>query len=158
MKCGLCHEGGHNRTTCTKAPRPRTVSELSRLPPDEAMRLLIDPAHALVLVTEGKAAEALANATRRIGELDRDGLGHLASSDILTALAELELKARQLPSIAIQRLRSTDEAIEAAKAALADAERDHARAKAEVLHAIGYQEAAKALGFRVALVEAETSS
>jgi len=139
MKCALCREDGHNRTTCSRSPRQRAVGERSRFPPAEALRLLIDPDHALVLVTRGQVAEALANATRQVGALDRDGLGHLACRDILTALAELDLRARRLPATALQRLQSTARAIEDAKTTLAVAEQAHRAAEAEVLCAIGYQ-------------------
>jgi hypothetical protein len=128
---------------------PRTT------PADELMRLLIDPLHALALVTEGTVGEALANATRRIGELNRDNLGHLACSDILIALAELELRSRQLSPEMIGAIGSTNTAVEEAKRALAEAERAHARAKAEVLVALGYREKAEAMGFKVGLVETE---
>lgn len=153
MKCSRCREHGHNRTTCPKNP-PRPLSgRLSQSPPDDLMRMLIDPAQALALVAEGKVAEALANATRRIGEMNRDDLGHLACSDILIALAELDLRGKQISPEMLDGIRSTGEDIEAAKAALVAAERAHARAKAEVLSVIGYRERAEAMGFCVGIVE-----
>jgi hypothetical protein len=117
------------------------------------MRMLIDPMQAIDLVAEGKAAEALANATRRIGELQRDDLGHLVCSDILIALAELDLRGRQLPPAMIEDLHSTHDAIAAAELALEAARSAHLRAKAEVLVALGYREKAEALGFKVGIVE-----
>lgn len=120
--------------------------------------MLIDPMQALMLVTQGKAGEALANATRRINELNRDDLGHLVCSDILIALAELELRGRQISAEMLESVESTREAIDSAKAALAAAEHAHARSKAEVLIAIGYREKAEELGFRVGIVEAEASA
>lgn len=149
MTCGRCRESGHNRTTCPKSERLPQVPQAS---PAELLRVLIDPMHALTLVTEGKTAEALANATRQIGELNRDGLGHLACSDILIALAELELRSRQLPA-AIAGVRSTRAAVESAKAALAAAEHEHVRSKAEVLSALGYREKAEALALHLLLNE-----
>lgn len=155
MKCGICREAGHNRTTCPKSPPRRHDGALPSLPPDELLHILIDPMHALDLVAKDQVAEALANATRRIGELNRDNLGHLTSSDILIALAELDLRARQLPPSMIEDLHSTHDAIAAAEAALEAARRAHTRAKAEVLIALGYREKAEALGFKVGIVEAE---
>ena len=152
MKCGRCRKSGHNRTTCPQRPLQSLSTRLPPSPPNELMRMLIDPRQALALVTEGTAGAALANATRQIGEMNRDGLGHLACSDILTALAELELRARQLTPATIESVQSTRTAIESAKAALASAECAHARSKAEVLVALGYRE--KELGFRVGIVEA----
>ena len=110
--------------------------------------------HALELVANGQVAEALANATRRIGEMNRDNLGHLACSDILIALAELDLRARQLPPSMIEDLHSTHDAITAAEIALETARRAHTRAKAEILVSLGYREKAEALGFKVGIVEA----
>jgi hypothetical protein len=133
-----------------RAPAPE---RLPQSPPDELMRMLIPPSQALALLTEGKTAEALANATRQIGAMTREGLGHLACSDILTALAELDLRARQLAPSAIASIGATDRAITEARAALVAAEAAHARAKAEVLLALGYREQAEALGFRVGIVE-----
>jgi hypothetical protein len=121
----------------------------------ELLRMLIDPMQAIDLVAEGKAAEALANATRCIGELRRNDLGHLVCSDILIALAELDLRGRQLPPGMIDDLHSTHDAIAAAEAALEAARHAHTRAKAEVLVALGYREKAEALGFKVRIVEAE---
>ena len=135
----------------------RQPERLPQSPPHELMRVLIDPMHALVLVTQGKVGEALANATLRIGDLNRDGLGNLVCSDILIALAELELRARQLTPATIESVQSTSTAIESAKAALAAAERAHARAKAEVLVALGYREKAEALGFRAGILDSSTT-
>lgn len=138
-----------------KKPKRQQISDLPRSTPAELMRVLIDPMHALVLVVEGTAADALANATRQIGEMDRDGLGHLACRDILTALAELDLRARQIAPEKIAGLRTTADAIEEARRALAAAERAHVRAKAEVLAAIGYHDKVEAL--RRSTAEAEAS-
>lgn len=155
MKCGLCREAGHNRTTCPQSPPRQHAGALPRLPPDALMRLLIPPGQALDLLVEGKAAEALANATRQIGAMTSDGLGHLACSDILVALAELELRARKLGPAPVHHIQSTHDAVEEARIKLVAAERAHARAKAEALIALGYRQQAEALGFRVGLVEAE---
>jgi hypothetical protein len=66
--------------------------------------------------------------------------------DILIALAELELRSRQIPA-AIENVRSTRMSVESAKAALAAARHEHARSEAEILIALGYHEKAEALGF-----------
>lgn len=158
MKCGLCRESGHNQKTCPQGQRAMVNGPLSRSTPDELMRLLIDPGQALALVEQGNAAEALASATRRIGDLQRDGLGHLICTDILTALAELDLRARSLPEGMAARIGQTRDAVEIAKQALAAAEHEHTRAKAEVLIELGYREKAESMGFRVALVDAEASA
>ena len=139
MKCGLCRESGHNQKTCPKRPSQSSPTRLPRATPDELMRMLIDPMQALVLVTEGNAGEALANATRRINELNRDDLGHLVCSDILIALAELELRGRQISPKMLESIQSSSKAIESAKAALTAAECAYARSKAEVLIALGYR-------------------
>ena len=153
MKCGLCREAGHNRTTCPKSPPRQHAGALPRLPPAELMRMLISPGQALDLLVEGKAAEALANATRQIGGLQRDGLGHLVGSDILVALAELDLRAKELGPAPVHIIKQTERALEEAKERLVAAERAHARAKAEALIALGYRQQAEAMGF-VGLVEA----
>ncbi len=158
MKCGLCREVGHNRATCPKAPPRRPESPLPRLPAEELMRLLIPPAQALDLLVQGSAAEALANATRQIGDMNRGGIGHLACTDILLALAELELRAKKLGSAPVHRIQHTADALEAAKATLAQAEHAHARAKAEALVALGYRHEAEEMGFRIGIVEAGATS
>jgi len=127
-------------------------SQLPSLPPDELMRVLIPPTQALDLIIEGKTAEALANATRQIGGLTRDGLGHLVCSEILTALAELDLRAKQIGPEVLGSIEESHRAIEEARAALTAAETKHTRAKAEVFLALGYREHAEALGFRVEIV------
>ena len=143
MKCSLCREAGHNRATCPKNPSRRDQQPAGRLPrssPEELMRMLIPPSQALDLVSTGTAGDALANAMRQIGELTKSGLGNLACTDILDALAELVLRAKQVPRAAICNIAASREAIEAAKTALAAAEREHARAKAEVLSSLGYKD------------------
>lgn len=155
MKCSLCRESGHNRTTCPKnPPRPQA----GRLPPNELMRVLISPSQALDLVAEKKTADALANATRQIGDMTRDGLGHLACSDILTALAELDLRAKQISPQMLRNLEDTREAILRARAELAAAETLHTRAKAEIFRSLGYREQAKALGVSKDPVEVPKAS
>lgn len=124
MKCSSCQQTGHNRTTC---PNNQPV----RVPAADLMRLLIDPMHAVTLVTEGKVGETLANATRRIGDLRDTGLMGQVSDDILRALAELELRARGVSPGQIEAVRST-------ALVLSDAQQEHARAAAAVLNALGY--------------------
>lgn len=136
---------------------PRQPERLPQAPPDELLLVLIDPMHALDLVAKDQVAEALANATRRIGELNRDNLGHLTCSDILIALAELDLLARQLPPSMIEDLHATHDAIAAAEIALETARNAHTRAKAEILVSLGYREKAEALGFRIGIVEEPTA-
>ena len=147
MKCGLCRESGHNRTTCPQNPPRAASGRLPQAPPDELMRMLISPSQALDLVVEKKTADALANATRQIGDMTRDGLGHLACSDILTALAELDLRAKQISPQMLSSLDDSREAIIRAHAALVAAEKLHMRAKAEILFALGYRQQAATLGF-----------
>lgn len=142
------------RVTRGRKPQ-RSPDRLPPAPPAELMRVLIPPTQALALITQGTTADALANATRQIGTMTRDGLGHLACSDILTALAELDLRAKALPPELVDQIDSTDRAITEARAALAAAEAAHTRAKAEVLLAIGYREHAETLGFRIGIVEAK---
>lgn len=123
---------------------PRSPECLPQAPAADLMRGLIEPMHALDLVAEGKVAEALASATRQIGELSRNGLGNLTSSDILIALAELDLRARELPPAMIEDLHATHAAVAAAEAALQAARQAHARTQAEILRALGYHEKAEA--------------
>ncbi len=158
MKCGLCRKSGHNRTTCPRNPPRVRASDLPRAAPDELMHMLIDPMQALALVTEGNTAKALANATRQIGELNRNDLGHLACRDILVALAELDLRATQISPELIEGFRTTRTAIAAAEEALEAARRAHTRTKAEVLIAIGYRAKVEQMDFRVDVVEAEAAA
>ena len=153
MKCGLCRQGGHNRVTCPKNPKQVPSGRLPRSSPEELMRMLIPPSQALDLVSAGTAGEALANAMHQIGELTKSGLGNLACTDILDALAELVLRAKQVSPAALCNITASRQAIEDARTALAAAEREHARAKAEVLISLGYTEQAEAMGFRVGVVE-----
>lgn len=139
-----------------RAPkRPKAVAErLPKSSPAELLRMLIPASQAFDLTITGTAGDALANATQRIGQIKQDGLAHLVCTDILDALAELVLRAKQLSPEMLGNVHSCREAVEAAKRALAAAEQAHARAKAEVFAALGYKEQAEALGFRVGVVEA----
>ena len=152
MKCSLCRQPGHNRATCPKSPKQQASGRLPRSSPEELMRMLIPPSQALDLVSTGTAGDALANAMRQIGELTKSGLGNLACADILDALAELVLRAKRVSPAALCSIAASREAIEAARTALVVAEREHARAKAEVLVTLGYEEQAAAMGFRVGVV------
>lgn len=116
-------------------------SRLPRATPDELVRMLIPPVQALDLVLLGTTADAVANATRGIGKLRDDGLDHLACGDIVVALAELDLRAKALAPEVVQRIRDTSDAIAEAEKALDAARRAHARAKTEVLAALGYKAA-----------------
>ena len=139
MKCGLCRQAGHNRTTCPKK------TPVLRDPPAVLMRNLIDPMQAVHLVVEGTAGEAVANATRRIGELKSLG-PWCPTDDIVIALAEVELRGRHAAAeiLAVRKARA---ALDAAKAALDAAERNHARSIAEVLTAIGYEDHATTISY-----------
>jgi hypothetical protein len=138
-------------------PKRQPDRQLPVSSPRDLMRWLIPPAQALDLTRDGATADALANATRQIGDADRIGLGHLAPRDMLTALAELDLQAKKLPPDLVTRLDSTVADIRMAEIALENAKKEHRRAKAEVLFALGYHEEAETLGYRVALVETEAS-
>jgi hypothetical protein len=70
------------------------AGKLPELSPDIAMRTMIDPFYAVYLVTEGSVGEALANATRAGVEARRVGI--TVGDTMLSALAELELRARNL--------------------------------------------------------------
>lgn len=139
MKCGLCRKTGHNRTTC-----PDNVP-LRRDPPVVLMRSLIDPMQAVCLVVEGKAGEALANATRQIGELKSLG-PWCPTDDIVIALAEVELRGRAVAA-EIQAVRNARAALDAARATLDAADRAHARSLAQILTALGYQDHATTIGY-----------
>lgn len=139
MKCSLCRQGGHNRTTCPKR------TPVLRDPPAVLMRNLIDPMQAVHLVVEGKAGEAVANATRRIGELKSLG-PWCPTNDIVIALAEVELRGKAAAA-EIQAVRNAKAALDAAKAALDAAERAHAGSIAQVLTALGYEDHATTIGF-----------
>ena len=123
-----------------RARAPATA--LPRATPGELLRVLVPPSQALELVLMSTTADALANATRGFGKLRDDGLEHLACHDILDALAELDLRAKKMPPATIQRVFETRDAIAKAEAALASAKSAHARARAELLLALGYCEEA----------------
>jgi hypothetical protein len=139
VKCGLCRESGHNRTKCPKNTPHTHGGDLPRLPADELMRLLIPPWQAIDLLIKNTTAEAIANAMRQIGGRHRN---------ILIALAELDLRAKELGPAPMHCIKVSAHALEEAKAQLAAAERAHARARAEVLIAIGYPQEAEAMGCR----------
>lgn len=117
---------------------------LPRSSPRELLRVLVPPAQAIELVLLGTTADALANATRGFGKLRDDGLDHLVCHDILDALAELDLRTKELSRAAIQRVAETRAEIDKAEAALDAAKSAHACAKAEIFRALGYDLVEKA--------------
>lgn len=106
-KCTLCRKPGHNRSGCPeKTPDP--------LPPDIALQTMITPLYATWLVTENAVGEALANATRALA-------GRGAGDALLQALAELDLRARNLSPEEIATARDLRQKADAAQAAYASA-------------------------------------
>lgn len=100
-KCSVCESTEH-RADFHGSKRDRAAAgKLPELPPDIAMRTMIDPFYAVYLVTEGSVGEALANATRSGAEARKVGI--TVGDTMLTALAELELRARDLsPELIVQ--------------------------------------------------------
>ena len=93
-KCSVCDSTTH-RADFHGSKRDRAqASKLPELPNDIAMRTMIDPFYAVFLVGEGSVGEALANATRANVEARRVGI--TVGDTMLQALAELELRARDL--------------------------------------------------------------
>lgn len=94
-KCSLCPSTTH-RADFHGSKRDRELAKykMPELPNDIAMRTMIDPFYAVWLVTEGNVGEALANATRKTHEARK--IGFNVSDTLLQALAELELRARDL--------------------------------------------------------------
>lgn len=137
------------------AKQKRQPDRLPVSAPRDLMRWLIPAAQALDLVRNGDTANALANATRQIGVADQHGFGHLAPRDMLTALAELDLQAKNLPPDLIEQIDSTLAAMRTTEIALELAKKEHRRARAEILFALGYHEEAEAMGYHVKLVETE---
>ncbi|HSX23412.1 MAG TPA: hypothetical protein VLE97_11615 [Gaiellaceae bacterium] len=149
-KCGLCRASGHNITTCPKR------TPVHRDPPAVLMRNLIDPMQAVHLVVEGTAGQAVANATRQIGELKSLG-PWCPTDDIVIALAEVELRGRHATE-EIEAVRKARAAIDAAKAALDAAERGYARSIAEVLTVLGYEDHATTIGYLDRATQPEKAS
>lgn len=98
-QCSVCESTEH-RADFHGSKRERAqkaAAGAETMPPDLAMRTMIDPFYAVWLVCEGSVGEALANCTRKTYEARKIGLGGLAGDTMLQALAELELRARDLP-------------------------------------------------------------
>lgn len=94
-KCSVCESTEHYASYHgTKKERELAKYKMPELPNDIAMRTMIDPFYAVWLVTEGSVGEALANATRKTHEARK--IGFNVSDTLLQALAELELRARDL--------------------------------------------------------------
>ena len=94
-QCSVCESTEHRADFHgSKRDRAAAARQLQELPPDIAMRTMIDPFYAVYLVTEGSVGEALANATRAGYEARK--LGMMIGDTMLAALAELELRARDL--------------------------------------------------------------
>jgi hypothetical protein len=98
--CGFCNQSGHNRRACPldRATKPPHRSAgAAAMAPDVAMHTMLDVNYAIYLVTEGRVGEALSNATRAIAEVREAGL--VSSDTMIIALAELELRAREIAPI-----------------------------------------------------------
>lgn len=95
-KCSVCDSTEHRADFHgTKAQRAAKASALPELPPAVAMRTMIDPFYAVWLVSQGSIGEALANCMRKTVEARQAGL--TIGDTMMQALAELELRARDLP-------------------------------------------------------------
>jgi hypothetical protein len=121
-KCSHCHQSGHNRTTCQER-------DADPMPPNVAMRTMIDPLYAVLLVTEGSVGEALSNATRGAAQIRQLGLG--TGDAMIQALAELELRARSLPPEMIALAHDL-------KCRLDEAQAAYSREVAEICVRLGY--------------------
>lgn len=97
-KCSVCKSIEH-RADYHGSARERAemaAQEANALPPDVAMRTMIEPFYALWLVCEGSVGTALANCTRALSEARQVGVGVLAGDTMLIALAELERRSHDL--------------------------------------------------------------
>ena len=102
-KCSVCDSTEH-RADFHGSKRDRAqAGKLPELPNDIAMRTMIDPFYAVWLVTYGSVGEALANATRKTYEARQQGFN--VSDTLLQALAELELRARDVDPALIKQAR-----------------------------------------------------
>jgi hypothetical protein len=115
QRCGFCKGIGHNRLTCPKRAdqQAKTANGVHIEPAatrDAVMRTIIDPNYALWLLSEGATGDALANATR---EKPPGMVGDM----MLQALAELDLRAKKVPTDQIATLKALkkqhDEALSA---------------------------------------------
>lgn len=115
-KCSVCESTEHRADFHgTKKQREReaarTVSPFD-YPNDVAMRTMIDPFYAVWLVVEGSIGEALANATRKTHEART--IGFAVSDTMLQALAELELRARDVSPELIKQAKELRHAMDLA--------------------------------------------
>lgn len=98
-KCSVCQSTEH-RADFHGSARDRATREADPMPPDIAMRTMLDPFYALWLVCDGAVGEALANCTRALSQarINNGGtrIGLSAGDTMLVALAELEQRSRQL--------------------------------------------------------------
>lgn len=110
-KCSVCRSTEH-RADFHGSKRDRELGELPSLPNDVAMRTMIDPLYAVWLVTQGNVGEALATATRKTHEAR--AIGFTVSDTLLQALAELELRARDIDPKLIAQAKELRDAMDLA--------------------------------------------
>lgn len=112
-KCSVCDSTEH-RADYHGSKRERAAQgKMPELPPDVAMRTMIDPFYAVWLVSEGSVGEALANATRGLAEARKAGI--TVGDTMLQALAELELRARDLSPVLLVEVRALRQKLDAAQ-------------------------------------------
>jgi aminoglycoside phosphotransferase (APT) family kinase protein len=87
--------------------------------PDVAMRMMLDPQYAVWLVVEGVVGDALANATNAIQAARRHGL--TSGDTMISALAELHRRARDITPETIAAAAHTRRKLEEAQAAYSEA-------------------------------------
>lgn len=114
-KCTVCKSTEHRADYHgSKREREAQAQEAAAMPNDVAMRTMIDPFYAVWLVCQGCVGEALANATRKTVEARRIGFGGLAGDTMLQALAELELRARDIDPKLIAQAKELRDAMDLA--------------------------------------------
>lgn len=114
-RCTVCKSTEHRADYHgSKRERDAQAQEAATMPSDVAMRTMIDPFYAVWLVCQGSVGEALANATRKTVEARRLGFGGLAGDTMLQALAELELRARDIDPKLIAQAKELRDAMDLA--------------------------------------------
>lgn len=127
-KCSVCHSTEH-RADFHGSKRDRELPPVDMLPPDVAMRTMIQPFYALWLVCENNIGEALANCARTF-------TGPNSGDTLLIALAELDRRARTLDPEQVVLLRKLRRKRDEAEVA-------YMAAAAAITEKLGYPEGAK---------------
>jgi hypothetical protein len=133
-KCSVCKSTEH-RADYHGSKRERhqreSLAPTIEMPPELAMRSMIDANYALYLVSEGAVGEALANCTRALSEVRRVGLGTGTGDAMLIGLAELEKRSHDIPPELLSQVRELRRKRDEASAA-------HAAIATKIIDQLGY--------------------